>query len=634
LSSLTFHASIFFIKVDVTGRTLEQVAAMMQTTERLIIKTRSALPLPMNTSPLLRNYSQKKQKKHHAEDSSSYESLYQRMSSAEGGNSPQLTGKMTRTWSDPNQINEFSFGKNGNSENDLGIPQTRGRSRSAISQQEKSFTRGELYRNGPTAPSRSPVYNRKLPSIPDEFGVKQPDINVNENNNNNNNNNKSFSRAHRYQAARKTSFDHDGQQLDYINKPKPEINTLCLPTPNAEQPARSPCMVRRYQQQSQQQKRSPATSDSSILSVPSSDSLSSTSDSEDLMTLDDRLHVYPSDNAVPSGPLKSYTGKLVVSIYKLIGRLSRIDADCYCTIEVDGEFKATTQLKPIKELVHIRESFEIDIQKSSILTFYIFHKQGKKQHKLASQATIYLQNVIAPQAPKKKILLGTSNHVQMRLKLNFTAAETYIQRSPSLRQNGVFGFNLSKTLAKEENTIPVIVRKCVEEIEKRGLDLTGIYRISGNARRKKQLRAQFEENSLAVDVSNEDEVDCHILAGILKDYLRELPNPLISNDMYHNIYNKAHVKSKNQNKLLQELMIKLPYTNHATLIYIMDHLKRVSAKCDVNKMTNQNLAVCFGPVMMSSPLEAADMLDFKKQIDALEFLLNIWPSDVEHQNGI
>ena len=64
---------------------------------------------------------------------------------------------------------------------------------------------------------------------------------------------------------------------------------------------------------------------------------------------------------------------------------------------------------------------------------------------------------------------------------------------------------------------------------------------------------------------------------------------------------------------------------------LLDHLKRVSSKADVNKMTSQNLAVCFGPVVLCpSPQAATDMetaLDFKKHIEVLHYLLDIWPEN-------
>ena len=66
-----------------------------------------------------------------------------------------------------------------------------------------------------------------------------------------------------------------------------------------------------------------------------------------------------------------------------------------------------------------------------------------------------------------------------------------------------------------------------------------------------------------------------------------------------------------------------------TLTYLLDHLKRVAARADVNKMTSLNLAVCFGPALVCpSPhgdvdLQPTDKLD--KHVDLLKYLLDIWP---------
>ncbi len=67
-----------------------------------------------------------------------------------------------------------------------------------------------------------------------------------------------------------------------------------------------------------------------------------------------------------------------------------------------------------------------------------------------------------------------------------------------------------------------------------------------------------------------------------------------------------------------------------TLVALLDHIKKVASKCEVNKMTSHNLAVCFGPVLLCpSPQTAADMevaMDFKKHIEVLHYLLDIWPA--------
>ena len=65
-----------------------------------------------------------------------------------------------------------------------------------------------------------------------------------------------------------------------------------------------------------------------------------------------------------------------------------------------------------------------------------------------------------------------------------------------------------------------------------------------------------------------------------------------------------------------------------TLASLLDHLKRVAMKSDLNKMTSQNLAVVFGPVLLCPSPVNVDVdctVDFKKHIDVLHYLLEIWP---------
>jgi hypothetical protein len=63
-----------------------------------------------------------------------------------------------------------------------------------------------------------------------------------------------------------------------------------------------------------------------------------------------------------------------------------------------------------------------------------------------------------------------------------------LQRLPSMRKNGVFGKDLETVTKQEGQNVPVIVKKCIEEVEKRGLEVVGIYRLCASARRKAQLR--------------------------------------------------------------------------------------------------------------------------------------------------
>lgn len=88
----------------------------------------------------------------------------------------------------------------------------------------------------------------------------------------------------------------------------------------------------------------------------------------------------------------------------------------------------------------------------------------------------------------------------------------------------------------------------------------------------------------------------------------------------------------------------------ATLSLLLDHLSLVASFSSFNRMTHQNLAVCFGPVLLTPTQEAwktggggragkgagkgfgpgeemNGAVDFKRHIEALHYLLQLWPGE-------
>ncbi|XP_065674664.1 rho GTPase-activating protein 100F [Hydra vulgaris] len=329
--------------------------------------------------------------------------------------------------------------------------------------------------------------------------------------------------------------------------------------------------------------------------------------------------VYESDK-MNSMQKKPFTGSLHISIHKVIG--CREQGSFSCSLETDGEFKAKTSAKMMQEDLEIDESFEIEINETSSVELKLFLN---KKEKPSDIGRIHLENIFAHNNIVSIILKTVKFGIKLYLSLKYIAVNNFLNRAPSKRLKGVFGFNIAQTLIDDCNTIPFIVRRCVEKIEQYGLSLEGIYRINGNARKKKILRAKFDEK--VVEYENIDEFDCHVVSGVLKDYLRELPQPLISQKLFLKIYEKS---LEDDNKscfdlVLLDAMKSVHYSNRETLIYVMEHLLRVDSEKDKNKMDFKNLAVCFGPVMMCPPALTFDMIDIKKQVEALKYLLEIWP---------
>ncbi|XP_026171617.1 rho GTPase-activating protein SYDE1 [Mastacembelus armatus] len=223
----------------------------------------------------------------------------------------------------------------------------------------------------------------------------------------------------------------------------------------------------------------------------------------------------------------------------------------------------------------------------------------------------------------------------------------------------VFGVELHHLVEKEGSAapVPLLIQKTVAEIERRGLKVVGLYRLCGSAAVKKELRDWFERNSSAVRLSEDLYPDINVITGILKDYLRELPSPLITRTLYHVVREAMMLRPTpapsvtSDPQLFQhtvELLDCLPPPEKATLSLLLDHLSLVASFSSSNRMTHQNLAVCFGPVLLTPTHEAwrggtggrggrgggkgfghveeiTSAVDFKRHIEALHYLLQLWP---------
>lgn len=96
--------------------------------------------------------------------------------------------------------------------------------------------------------------------------------------------------------------------------------------------------------------------------------------------------------------------------------------------------------------------------------------------------------------------------------------------------------------------------------------------------------------------------DPHIAAVLLKTFLRELEEPLMTFELYDEI-SKFQTLSKDERPRKVKILVleKLPEDNYQLLKYIVQFLSRVMDRCDLNKMTSSNLAVVFGPNLVRAP---------------------------------
>ncbi|XP_037121310.1 breakpoint cluster region protein isoform X2 [Syngnathus acus] len=283
----------------------------------------------------------------------------------------------------------------------------------------------------------------------------------------------------------------------------------------------------------------------------------------------------------------------------------------YCTLEVDsfGFFsnKAKTRVYRYTTEPKWNEEFEIELEGSQTLRLLCYEKcyNKSKQNKEDGESMDRImgkgQIPLDPQALQGKDWQRTvipMNGIEVKLSMKFTSREFSLKKMPSRKPMGVFGVKISTVTKRERSKVPYIVRQCLEEIERRGMEEVGIYRVSGVATDIQALKTAFDTNHKDVSVMM-SEMDVNAIAGTLKLYFRELPEPLFTDELYPNFAGGITLSdSVAKESCMLNLLLSLPEPNLVTFLFLLDHLKRVAEKESINKMSLHNLATVFGPTLL------------------------------------
>ncbi|XP_025786266.1 rac GTPase-activating protein 1 [Puma concolor] len=174
---------------------------------------------------------------------------------------------------------------------------------------------------------------------------------------------------------------------------------------------------------------------------------------------------------------------------------------------------------------------------------------------------------------------------------------------------------LADYVSQTSPMIPSIVVHCVNEIEQRGLTETGLYRISGCDRTVKELKEKFLRVKTVPLLSKVD--DIHAICSLLKDFLRNLKEPLLTFRLNKTFMEAAEIPDEDNSKAaMYQAIGDLPQANRDTLAFLMIHLQRV-AQSPNTKMDVANLAKIFGPTIVAHAVPNPDpvvmLQDIKRQ---------------------
>uniref|UniRef100_A0A7N6AA28 Myosin IXB n=1 Tax=Anabas testudineus TaxID=64144 RepID=A0A7N6AA28_ANATE len=185
-----------------------------------------------------------------------------------------------------------------------------------------------------------------------------------------------------------------------------------------------------------------------------------------------------------------------------------------------------------------------------------------------------------------------------------------------------FGVHVCR-LVSEKNPVPMVLEMMLEHVEIHGLYVEGIYRKSGSSNRMKELYQRLENDPHLVCL---EDYPIHTVTGLVKQWLRELPDPLMTFTRYNDFLHAVELPEKEEQLLaIYKVLEELPTANFNTLERLVFHLVRVYKEEAHNRMSPNSLAIVFAPCILRCPDSADPLLSMKdvaKTTMCVEMLIN------------
>ncbi|XP_037787849.1 SH3 domain-binding protein 1-like isoform X2 [Penaeus monodon] len=179
----------------------------------------------------------------------------------------------------------------------------------------------------------------------------------------------------------------------------------------------------------------------------------------------------------------------------------------------------------------------------------------------------------------------------------------------------VYGVPLHDHLKITQEEIAVPLQVCVRRLIEVGLYEEGLFRVAGSASKVRRLKGAFDANlvtneTLAQADEHDRDYDVHVVAGALKCYLRELPEPLLTH-VKHDQWLEAVRNPDHQHRLraLWVVVNQIPPANLANLRYLIKFLAILAANANSNKMSPSNIAIVIAPNLIWAQRDSEEQPD-------------------------
>ncbi|KAB0799280.1 hypothetical protein PPYR_07160 [Photinus pyralis] len=281
-----------------------------------------------------------------------------------------------------------------------------------------------------------------------------------------------------------------------------------------------------------------------------------------------------------------------------------------------------TDYKPISKK-------EVSIKKTSEDVCKIYKLQFDNVKEM-NCAIVDLETYYGVERPILAKLQSPEEKSQIRYKLlkllGKRSSKDLLEKKGIIKNEPIFGNTLRHLYETYKQEVPEFVLKIIKLIElPKNIESVGLYRASGNLATIQKIRFNIDKNNLKI--LDEFKNDSDVLTGSLKLFFRELKEPLIPHKLYENLFKFIDLDlTPKIGDSVKQLTSKMDKAHKTTLLTLLDHLLKVEAHSEENRMDAYNISIVWGPTLIWPPDNCHDniLLSHTNANKVVELLLNVY----------
>uniref|UniRef100_A0A8C5EID9 StAR-related lipid transfer protein 13-like n=1 Tax=Gouania willdenowi TaxID=441366 RepID=A0A8C5EID9_GOUWI len=164
---------------------------------------------------------------------------------------------------------------------------------------------------------------------------------------------------------------------------------------------------------------------------------------------------------------------------------------------------------------------------------------------------------------------------------------------PDYKDKNVFGVPLIVHVQRSGQPLPLGLQQALRYLRSQCLDQVGLFRKSGV---KSRIQALRQMNESSPDNVNYEEQSAYDVADMVKQFFRDLPEPLLTSKLGETFLHIYQYVPKDQRlQAVQAAIMLMSDENREVLQTLLCFLSDVTSSVEENQMTPINIAVCLAP---------------------------------------